>query len=39
MKVIGLMRTDSNIGHCYEKIVMEFIVNIFNECNVEGSKD
>ncbi|CAL5209882.1 unnamed protein product [Lathyrus oleraceus] len=33
------MRIVSDIGHCYEKLVKEFIVNISTECNVKGSKE
>lgn len=33
------MRTDFDIGHFYDKVVKEFIVNISTECNVEGNKE
>ncbi|XP_050878663.1 uncharacterized protein LOC127082469 [Lathyrus oleraceus] len=28
----------TNIGHCYETLVKEFLVNISSDCNVEGSE-
>lgn len=33
-KVVGLMRTVTDDGHCYEKMIKEFIMVIFAKCNV-----
>lgn len=38
LKDAELMKTMSDIGPCYEKLVKEFIVNISNECKIEGRK-
>jgi hypothetical protein len=35
----GLMKTVTNTGRCYEKLVREFIVNITEECTEEKSKE
>lgn len=34
-----MIKTNADIGPCYEKIVKEFIVNIIVESNVEGNKE
>lgn len=33
------MKIVSNTGPCYNKLVMELIVNLFPECNKEGTED
>jgi hypothetical protein len=33
------MKSVANIGRCYERLMKEFIVNITNECNKEGSRE
>lgn len=33
------MKIVSYIGPCFDKLVKEFIINISNECKVEGSKE
>lgn len=38
MKAVGLIKIVNDIGHCYEKLVKEFIVNITVVCNVKGNK-
>ena len=38
LKDDGVMKTVSDVGPCYEKLVKEFIVNISDECNVGGRK-
>jgi hypothetical protein len=32
------MKTVKDLGHCYERLVKEFIVNITNDCS-EGSEE
>ncbi|CAI8584802.1 unnamed protein product [Vicia faba] len=39
LKEYGLMKIVSDIGPCYEKLIMEFIVNISLECNEEGNEE
>lgn len=39
LKKVGLMKTMTDIGPCYEKLVREYIVNMSSECNKEGSKE
>lgn len=31
-----IMELIKDVGHCYEKLVKEFIMNITAECNIEG---
>lgn len=38
LKDAGLMKTGSDIGPFYEKLIKDFIVNLSSECNVEGRK-
>ncbi|KAI5390370.1 hypothetical protein KIW84_075620 [Lathyrus oleraceus] len=37
-EIIELLKTVTDDGPCYEKLVKEFIVNTTAECNVEGGK-
>ncbi|MCI21344.1 envelope-like protein, partial [Trifolium medium] len=39
LKSAELMKTITEIGRCFEKLVREFIVNITEDCNNEGSND
>jgi hypothetical protein len=39
IETVGLMKTITNIGRCYEKLVREFIVNISKECTEEERKE
>jgi hypothetical protein len=34
----GLMKTMTNIGRCYQKLIREFITNIPKECNEESEE-
>ncbi|MCI84795.1 envelope-like protein, partial [Trifolium medium] len=33
IKEVGLLKTIWGIGHCYEKLVKEFLVNIPEDCD------
>ena len=39
IKVVELMKNVTDVGPLYEKLVKEFIINISNECNVEGNME
>ncbi|MCI07478.1 envelope-like protein, partial [Trifolium medium] len=39
IKKAGLMKTVSNLGHCYEKLVKKFVVNIPEDCDNPDSED
>ncbi|XP_050875733.1 uncharacterized protein LOC127079395 [Lathyrus oleraceus] len=39
LREYSLIKTVYNIRSCYEKLIMEFIVNISPECNKEGTED
>lgn len=39
IQVVGLMKSVTDIGPCYEKLVKEFIVNISPNFNVEGNQE
>lgn len=39
LKATRFMKTTTDVGHCYEKLVKEFIINTSVECNVEGNKE
>lgn len=36
IKVVGLMKSVTDIGPCFGKLVNEFTVNISHDCNIEG---
>lgn len=39
LKKVGLMKTVTYIGSCYEKLVHEFILNLSSKCNREWSRE
>jgi len=39
IKKAGLLKTVCNFGNCYEKLVNEFLVNIFEECDNSLSQE
>lgn len=39
LKQSCLMKIVSHVGPCYEKLVMELIVNLSLECNKEGTEE
>lgn len=39
LKVIKLMKTVTDVGLCYEKLVKDIILNISSERNIEGRKE
>lgn len=38
LEKVGLIKIVTDIDPCYEKLVSEFIVNMYSECNKEGRK-